>query len=129
MGYALFVMLNHHIPGTEGWDMDGKALARNIEKLDDVAKQLKLTSLGEMISVSEEYLGMLLDEEIENCVQEQWFNPAEGLATVDSLTNFVQKNSESFDQGPQLLEDLSKLKQYLSSAKQHNTLFHLTPDF
>jgi hypothetical protein len=54
MGYALFVTVDRNISGLEGWDMCGKTLARNIEKLDDVTRQLNLTPLSAMISLSED---------------------------------------------------------------------------
>ncbi|MBD1913751.1 MULTISPECIES: hypothetical protein [unclassified Leptolyngbya] len=128
MGYALFITFNPHVSGVDGWDICGKTLAHHLEKLDDVARQLQLLPLGEMISVSEEYLEDLIDEDIKGC-QEQWLLPSVGLLTVNGLMSFIQENSNHFHAASQLLEDLSHLRHCLNHADQQSTLFHLTPDF
>jgi hypothetical protein len=71
MGYALFVTFDRSIPDVEEWNMCGKTLAQNIEQLDNVARHLRVTSLSEMICVSQEDLEELLDEAIETDVEEQ----------------------------------------------------------
>lgn len=129
MGYALYVTFDRPIPGVEGWNLCGKTLARNLETLDAIARASGLPSLSDLISISDEELADFLDETLEEGLDEQWFSPVVGLATLQLLIPAVQENSERFDQPSQLLDDLDQVKQYLEQAEQHQALFHLTPDF
>jgi len=128
MGYALFVTFDRSIPDVEEWNMCGKTLAHNLDALDKVANRLHLQSLTEMISVSAEDLEDLLDEPVPDFLEEQWFSPQLGLATVTALSAFVEDNADQFDQSPQLLEDLAAIKHYLELAEQHDLQFHLMVD-
>lgn len=118
--------------------MCGKTLARNLEKLDEVARRFNLTPFIELISIDEEFAEDFLDDDLDNddvdddnsetFIAEQWFDPADGLATVTRLMAFVQENSEQFEQVAELLQDLSRLETSLSQAQQQGALFHLMPD-
>ncbi|MDX2214381.1 MAG: hypothetical protein SFY66_13910 [Oculatellaceae cyanobacterium bins.114] len=128
MGYAVFVTFDRLIPNVEAWNMCGKILAHNLDALDDVANRLNLHPLTEMISISAEDLENLLDEPVEDALEEQWFSPQVGLATVTALSTFVEANADQFDHSPQLLEDLAEVKHYLELAEQHNVQFHFSVD-
>lgn len=129
MGYALFVTFDRSIPGIDGSDLSGKVLALNIETLDDVARRLNLLPLGELISISDEELEDLLDDDIEGVGEEQWFPTATGLAILNTLVPFVRENPDQFKQTSDLLEDLTQIQHYLECAEQYQAMFHLTPDF
>lgn len=51
MGLAIYVTIDREVPGVNGWDMGGKILASNIEKLDQAAKRLGIRRLSEFQSM------------------------------------------------------------------------------
>lgn len=109
--------------------MCGKSLAHHLEALDNVAQQLKLRPLSDMISFNPADLEDFLDDVTQSAIEETWFVAADGLATVHALTTFVKANPDQFDQAPQLLEDLTHLTQFLQLAEQNDAGFHFSLDF
>ena len=54
MGVALYVALEKEVPGFDASSVCGKRLEKAQEKLDDIAKEMGLTPLGDFISVAPE---------------------------------------------------------------------------
>jgi hypothetical protein len=66
MGYALYISFQRAVPGAKGSEMSGKILAANLEKLDKAAKKLGLTTLSELVSVSDEDVDNLIGEDLKS---------------------------------------------------------------
>ena len=158
MGVALFVRFEREIPGLNGWEMDGKSLAANLDVLDETVSQLGLTPLLDFYSASPEDYSDLLGEEddpseddlpaagefgenegdpsdeelttslAEGSPSEQWFLPADGLRTVRGLDVHVRQHPDAYERVDALLVDLGDLDRYISAAAEHGVRFHLSFD-
>lgn len=153
MGVALFVSFEQEIPGLNGWEMDGKSLASNLDALDETVSQLGLPPLLDFYSASPEDYSNLLGEEVdlleagdveeiesdsseidltgsipEETPNEQWFLPADGLRTVRGLDAHIRRHPEAYEHVDALLADLGDLDRYLSAAAEHDVRFHLSFD-
>ena len=156
MGVAIYVSIEKEIPEIS-FDMDGKTLARHIDRLDRIARKGKLPTLSEMISVSTAELEDMIGDDEQQKLEEQlnpkwvvrflkyvdfvgklllpshkeeWFDPAAGLATVRLLVAHVRDNPKGFaDDQEWLLRDLENADRYLTAAEKHKTRFHFGYDF
>jgi hypothetical protein len=155
VGVAIYVSLEKGIPQIS-LDMDGKTLARHIDRLDRIAKKGKLPTLSDMISVSTAELEDMIGDEEQHRLEEQlnpkwvvrflklfdfvaklllpshreeWFDPAAGLATVQLLIAHIRENPKDFaDDREWLLRDLENAERYLTAAQEHKTRFHFSYD-
>ncbi len=104
--------------------IDGKMLAKASDKLTVIAQQLKVTPL-------EGFLGVLLDIELDIDIEELWFEPSEGLISVDALLAYLEKTPKAVPHQEDVISDLQGLKEALELAQQHKTKtrFSLAIDF
>ncbi len=135
MGSALFIVLEKELPGIDTF-VNGKALAKAENILDEIASQLNIRSLMSFFSVSEEMVLSTIDEvdaEEEliklNIEPEKWFAPSEGLNTIRELLIFIQNNPGSIDASDFVIKDLKEFEAVLSEAEKHKISWHLEIDF
>src|SRR4051794_17122056 len=83
MGAALYIALEKEIPGFDPM-MDGKALSKAADQLDELAKSLAVRPLMQFFSADPEMLAEFLDEDAEVPPQ-SWFPARDGLVTVRVL--------------------------------------------
>jgi hypothetical protein len=125
MGVALYPTFEREISGA---DVDGKALARAQEQLDQIAAGLQVRPLGAFISVSDEMAQFAEDEglDLEAMPPRQWFAASDGLKTVRAL---LGHGLQSVARADWVLADLRSLERVLASAEKHDVRFHLAVDF
>jgi hypothetical protein len=130
MGVALFITLEKMLPGIDALSVSGNFLAKNLEWLDEAAKNSGVQKLSELISINPEEAGDFLEGEgvsdLPDLPAEQWFEAEDGLRTIEVLLQQVesQKANDS-----RLLDDLRSCRQVLDLAKQGKVRFHFSIDF
>ncbi|HLL90307.1 MAG TPA: hypothetical protein VK324_13490 [Tepidisphaeraceae bacterium] len=110
---------------------NGKALARESDKLSFAARRAGVPAVNEMLSESREKLvAQLVAEGFDpakvRVPPEQWFDAAAGLRTVRGLIAFVSANLNDFKQPNPILRDLKGAEATLAAAEAAGVRFHFT---
>ncbi len=122
MGAAYFIVLERQIDGVDT-RMDGKSISREMEALDDAARQLGVRPLSEFFSADPEQLAEFLDGE--NAIELpplQQFTAQEGLATVRALLAHPTARTDG------VTEDLRQYERILNAAAEHGIGWHFEID-
>src|SRR5690348_690776 len=113
MALAIVITLEKQIPEQAAYAKagSGKALARELERLDMPARAKNVTAITALLSESPDKLAAQLREEGFDPAKmrlppEQWFDSAEGLKTVRGLHEYVSANLNHFKQPNPILRDL-----------------------
>ena len=119
------------MPGIDASSVDGKFLSRNLDWLDEVARQLNVPSVSTLISVNPQEASAFFEGEGGDpadlpILAEEWFDASEGLRTIDALLDHVE-SSRPDDQ--HLLRDLIACKRVLDRMCKENVRFHFAVDF
>jgi hypothetical protein len=98
--------------------MDGKSLSRQIESLDDAARELGVRPLSEFFSADPEQMAEFMESEgIDVAGGElpplQQFSSEDGLATVRALVAHAATRTDG------VAQDLRECERILSAAAQH----------
>jgi len=128
---ALFIVLERAIPGVDSSSIGGNSLSRNLGWLDEVARNLNVRPLSDLISVDPKEAAAFLEGEGETLTDlplpsEEWFHADDGLRTVEALLNHA-KSASADDQ--RLLRDLTDCKHLLDRAREEGVRFHFAVDF
>jgi len=124
MGAAYFIVLERKIDGVDT-GMDGKSLSRDMETLDDAARQLGVRPLSEFFSADPEQLAEFMEDGDAGDVQLpplQQFTAQDGLATVRALASHAAARADGVSQ------DLRECERILSAAAQHGVGWHFEID-
>ncbi len=126
MGAAYFIVLERKIDGLDT-GMDGKCLSRNMESLDEAARQLGIRPLSEFFSADPKQLAEFMEGEgmgagdIELPALQQ-FAAQDGLATVNALLPHTAAKADG------VTEDLRACERMLNVAAQHGVGWHFEID-
>jgi hypothetical protein len=133
MALAFIVTLERELPvapsGVKG--ANGKALAREVDKLDYAARCKNVEPLTALLSESQAALIEQLkadgfDPSKMRVPPEQWYPPAQGLRIVRALMEYVSEKLNDFKQPNPILRDLKGLEATLVAADSAGTKFHFT---
>ena len=110
---------------------NGKALARESDKLAFTARRKNVPAINEFLSESREKLvAQLVAEGFDpakvRVPAEQWFDAKDGLRTVRALIEFVGANLNDFKQPNPILRDLRGAEATLAAAEAAGVRFHFT---
>jgi hypothetical protein len=131
MAASLYIVVEGEDPGFDIF-VNGHALARNEDALEHLAESLRVTPLLQFFSADENSMCLLLEqgtgdpEWASHLPQPQWFDPADGLATVRALMEFLSSTPVSF--GSETLPVLGELREYervLQKAAKYKVRWHL----
>ena len=132
MGVSIYPVLNKDVPGLDGTEVSGKALAVAVFE-----PQSAFAVLAQFNSMNEDELRELVvgetgqDPSEITVPPEEWFAPSDGLTVVRELAAlpapFVENAGDDFAEW--LASDLLTLEQTLRLAQEHDALFHLAMDF
>jgi hypothetical protein len=129
LGVILFIDLEKPIHNLQD-NLGGKAWARVDRELNALAQQLKLTPLDDLTSCGAEQLAEYgAPDEVVNDFQEQWFEPEEGIRTVQGLLDHLRQHAEitrSFKHPQYVLDDLTEALKILRAAAQERVRFHFS---
>jgi hypothetical protein len=109
----------------------GKALAREADRLDTAARAAGVTAITSLLSESPEKLAEQLradgfDPSKMRLPAEQWFAVADGLKTVRGLAARVGAKLNDFKQPNAILRDLKSAEALLAAAEKAGVRFHFT---
>jgi hypothetical protein len=134
MAQAIVVTLEKELPEAQAAYVkagNGKALAREAERLDLAARVCKVPALTAMLSESQAALMEQLREQgfdpaKMRLAPEQWYAAGEGLKTVRGLAEYVAGDLNKFKQPNPILRDLRAAEALLAAAEAGGVRFHFT---
>ena len=133
MALAFVVTLERELPtqpeGVKG--ANGKAIAREIDKLDYAARCKNVEPTTALLSESQARLIEQLkadgfDPAKMRLPAEQWYPAANGLRTVRALIEYVSEKLNDFKQPNPILRDLRGAEATLAAADTAGVRFHFT---
>ena len=109
----------------------GKALAREIDRLNLAARTVKVATIESMLSESqaaliEQMKAEGFDPSKMRLPPEQWFSAAEGVKVARALSEHISANPNNFKQPNPLLKDLKAVDALLVAAESAGVRFHFT---
>ncbi len=132
MGAAYYLVLDREIAGLDTF-VNGKAVARESERLAVVTQTLGLRDINEFVSANPDDLMATADElGVELPVEpppETWFAPDEGLTWVSQLQNYLVTSPKEVGDAGAVLADLTEYHEVLNAAKANGLRWHFAVDF
>jgi hypothetical protein len=105
--------------------VNGKAVAKQAEVLNDLAKQLGVTPLDDFLGMSED-----VAEEFDiKADVDLWFKPEAGLQTVEALIKHLEQTPNAVKNSKGVLEDLREYQEVLSQIKAKGLEWRFEMDF
>jgi hypothetical protein len=133
MSSAFYIVLENETPSFNH-GVNGKALARAADTLDDLAKKAAVQPLMQFFSASPEELSGFLEEHGADTQEataklkpEQWFEAEAGLQTIGALKQGL--GNQGTAKAKQILAELDELQKVLETAKTKGVRWHLAVDF
>lgn len=134
MAQAILVTLEKDLPDASAAyakSQTGKALARELERVDFAARKCKVAQPSSLLSEDPAALIAQMKEDgfdpsKMRVPPEQWFPAADGLATVRGLIGHVGANLNDFKQPNPILRDLKAAEALLAAAEAEGVRFHFT---
>jgi len=131
MSLAFVITLERDIPEAAAYakGKTGKALARESDKLDSVARRKGVEQMTGMLSESQAALRAQLeadgfDPSKMRLPPEVWYDAEQGLKTVRALAEYVSANLNDFKQPNPILRDLKAIETLLTAAASAGVKFH-----
>jgi len=134
MSAAYYIVLDTQDPGFDPF-VNGKALARASDALQDAAAQLGVRPLMDFFSMSADSVEEAaaefgLDEEtLSAAPAEAWFEPADGLRTVRALLQHCEQVREQLPGHEVVREELLEYARVLEQAQSRGFRWHLAVDY
>lgn len=114
----------------------GKAVAKMLERLDEITDDIGVTRLSDFIGGDGEDLSEIAEQEgwdlggfASSHGGAQWFDAGDGLDSVRALAGYIESDPDSIKRSKALLEELKEFEKVLEIAQQHNTRFRLEADY
>jgi hypothetical protein len=131
MAASLYIVVEGEDPGFDIF-VNGQALARNEDALEDVAARLKVAPLLDFFSADENSMALLLEqgagnpEWAANLPQPQWFDPGKGLTTVQALIAFLSEAPAALgSETDPVLAELHDYDRVLRKAQRFGLRWHV----
>lgn len=132
MGAAYYIVLDREIAGLDPF-VNGKAIARESERLAQVTQNLGLRDVNEFVSADPDELMSIAEElgvELPNePPAETWFAPEEGLNWTSQLESHLIDNPQDVGNASAVLEDLAEYRNLLIAAQTHAARWHFAVDY
>jgi hypothetical protein len=132
MSSAFYIVLEDDEPGFDT-QVGGKALSREEEAINKIAWDLKVTPLMEFYSVDTEGAMDLMEYEGDPSKAEipetQWFDPEEGLKTVQALLHYISDHPNVVQNPGPVIDDLKDFEGVLEQAIVYGLHWHLSVDY
>lgn len=131
MAASLYIVVEGEDPGFDIF-VNGHALARNEDALEQLAGRLQVSPLLEFFSADENSMALLLEQGAakpdwaRNLPQPQWFDAADGLLTVRALVEFLTASPAALGSETRpVLSELYEYERVLQKTAQHGLHWHL----
>jgi hypothetical protein len=134
MAQAMVVTLERDLPdavAAYAKAASGKAIGRESDRLDSVARRRNVQPVTSMLSESQAALIEQMrmegfDPSKMRLPPERWFPAAEGLKTVRALAEYVNANLNDFKQPNPILRELKATETLFIAAEAAGVKFHFT---
>ena len=133
MSLAFVITLERDIPEAAAYakGKTGKALARESNKLDSVARRKSVEPMSGMLSESQAALRAQLEADGFDPTKmrlppERWFDASQGIKTAQALAQYVGANLNDFKQPNPILRDLKAAETLLTAAAAAGVKFHFS---
>jgi hypothetical protein len=134
MAQPIIIALEKPLPDAEAAyakASSGKALGRELGKLDFAARCRNIPSLTSRLSESQAALiDQLKDQGFDPSKMrlpvEQWYGADEGLKIVRAIAEYVNAQLNDFKQPNPILRDLKAAEALLAAAQEAGVRFHFT---
>lgn len=134
MAFAIVVTLEKDLPepaAAYAKAKTGKALARESDKLDTVARSRGVAPLTSLLSENQAVLRAQMeangfDPSRMRLPPELWYSSADGLKTLRALAEYVSAKLNDFKQPNAILRDLRAAEALLAAAESAAVKFHFT---
>lgn len=114
----------------------GKALAKMMDRLDEITDDIGVTRLSDFIAGESEDLSELVEQEgwdlggfAPTAGGAHWFDAGDGLDSVRALAGYIESDPDSIKRAKALIEELKEFEKVLEIAQQHNVRFRLEADY
>lgn len=131
MAASLYIVVEGEDPGFDIF-VNGQAVARNEDALEQLAERLKVSPLLDFFSADENSMALLLEQGAGNpewashLPQPQWFSASGGLLTVRTLIDFLVKNPAALGSDTRtVLSELREYERVLRKTAVHKLRWHL----
>jgi hypothetical protein len=131
MSASLYIVVEGEDPGFDIF-VNGHALARNEDALEQLAQRLQVRPLLEFFSADENSMALLTEQGAGNpewaghLPQPQWFDGEDGLKTVAALLDFLGDEPAALGSETQpVLNELREYEQVLRKAAQSRLRWHV----
>lgn len=109
----------------------GKALMREIDRLDSAARRKNVSPITSLLSESQADLRAKLeadgfDPSKMRLPSELWFDSVDGLKSIRAIAEYVGANLNDFKQPNPILRDLKAAEALLTAASTAGVKFHFT---
>lgn len=128
MSVAFYIVLDNEDPGFDTF-VNGKALAKEAQKLEAISKKLGIPTFEDFIAMSADDIEGMLDEEVDIPEQEEkWFSPEEGLGFIQKVADHIRANPSSVTNPKAVLDDLGEYEEVFTKATVVGARWHLNLD-
>ena len=131
MAASLYIVVEGEDPGFDIF-VNGQALARNEDALEQLAERLKVSPLLEFFSADENSMALLLEQGAGNpdwarhLPQPQWFDASNGLRTVRALLDFLAQNPAALGSETQpIVLELREYERVLRKTATYGLRWHV----
>jgi len=131
MAASMYIVVEGEDPGFDIF-VNGQALARNEDALEQLAERLKVSPLLEFFSADENSMALLLEQGAGNpdwaqhLPEPQWFNAPDGLRTVRALIDFLAATPAALGSDTQpALYELREYERVLRKTAERELHWHL----
>jgi hypothetical protein len=127
MGVSYYVQFNKMIPlYNASEEIIGKSFARADNELKKIYKKLKLKPIIEFFGQDQ---SDLLGEGEETPAEElPWFEPEEGLKTIQGLIHYLNENPNAIKNAADVMNDLIEFEKALEICSDKDAKWHLAMD-
>lgn len=127
----MYIVVEGEDPGFDTF-VNGRSLARHEDALEKLALSLGARPLIEFFSADENSMALLIEEGagdqelLRKLPPPQWYQPADGLKTVQALLQALRDDPQQLGtEGKQVLSELKEYAEVLEKARDREMRWHL----
>jgi hypothetical protein len=127
----MYIVVEGEDPGFDTF-VNGRSLARHEDALEKLALSLGVRPLIEFFSADENSMALLIEEGagdqelLRKLPPPQWYQPADGLKTVQALLQALRDDPQQLGtEGKQVLSELKEYAEVLEKARDREMRWHL----
>lgn len=131
MAASMYIVVEGEDPGFDTF-VNGRSLARHEDALEKLALSLGARPLIEFFSADENSMALLIEEGagdqelLRKLPPPQWYQPADGLKTVQALLQALRDDPQQLGtEGKQVLSELKEYAEVLEKARDREMRWHL----